>query len=63
MRMAERSQDARMMTMQQAAAYCGMGKNSFREWADRIGATKKFNAKMVRFDRVVIDRALDEMSS
>lgn len=63
MNMAERSGDARMMTVQQASAYCGMGKNTFRKWADQIGATRKFGTKMLRYDRAVIDRVLDEMSS
>ena len=61
MRMAERDSTARMLTCEQAAAYTGMGKTLFRVWADKIGCTRRFSERVVRFDRVAIDKALDEM--
>ena len=54
--------DARLLTLQQACVYTGMGQNNFRKWADTIGATRKFGAA-VRFDKVVIDKALDALNS
>lgn len=61
MKAAERSNDARMMTCEQAAAYTGMGRTTFRVWADKIGATRRFGERLIRFDRIVIDKALDSM--
>ena len=54
------SGNQRLLTAEDLCAYLGRGKNSARRWADEIGATRKFG-KAVRFDRVVIDRTLDEM--
>lgn len=61
-RMKERDFSAkqRLLTSEDLCAYLGRGKNSARAWADEIGATRKFG-KSVRFDRVVIDAALDAM--
>lgn len=55
------SEDVRMMTIEQGCAYTGMGKNSFRRWAHEIGATRVFSARMTRYDKKIIDAALDKM--
>ena len=52
----------RMLTTQQACAYTGRGQNTARKWLDEIGATRHFG-KSVRFDRVVIDKALDSLEA
>lgn len=57
----EYSGGKRMLTTNDACAYIGRGKNSARAWLDEIGATRKFG-KAVRFDKVIIDRALDTLS-
>lgn len=54
--------DIRLLTPDQAQEYTGMGRTAFRKWADSIGATRKFGSS-VRFDKTVIDRALDQMTA
>ena len=54
-------ENTRMLAADQAEQYVGMGRTSFRAWADKIGATRKFGRR-VMFDKVVIDRALDAMA-
>ena len=51
----------RMMIERDAAEYVGMGRTSFRAWAKEIGAKRNFG-KSVRYDRKVIDSALDAMT-
>ena len=57
-----RSDEARMFTAQQGAAYTGMGRTSFMKWAKEIGARRTFGPRMTRYDRTVIDAALDALS-
>lgn len=52
----------RMLNWQQAAQYTGMGLNACRAWCDEIGATRKFSDRCVRFDKNIIDAALDKLS-
>ena len=54
--------DVRMFTIEEAAAYSGRGRTAFRAWADQIGATRRFG-KSVRYDKRVIDAALDAMTA
>ena len=54
-------ENTRLLSADQAGQYVGMGRNTFRKWADQIGATRKFGSR-VMFDKVVIDRALDMMT-
>lgn len=49
----------RMLNRQQAAHYTGMGLNACRAWCDEIGATVRFSERVIRFDKQVIDAALD----
>ena len=55
-------EETRMLHADQAQRYTGMGRTAFRKWADEIGATRKFGGS-VRFDKVVIDKALDAMTA
>ena len=50
----------RLFTIDQACSYTGRGRTAFRLWAEEIGAVRHFG-KAVRFDRLVIDQALDAM--
>ena len=52
--------DVRLLTPDQAQAYVGMGRTMCRKWCDEIGATRRFGSN-IRFDKVVIDKALDEL--
>ena len=52
----------RMMTRAAGATYTGMGLTNFTRWARGIGAERHFGSS-VRFDRVVIDAALDAMTA
>lgn len=53
----------RMLTIEQACTYTGRGRTSCRAWCDSIGATRHFSRKLVRYDKDVIDRVLDEMNA
>lgn len=55
------SNGVRMMNLQQACEYTGMGVTFLRKWAGEIGATRVFSARMTRYDKTVIDAALDKM--
>ena len=48
----------RLFSAEEGQEYCSLGRLKFREFADRIGATKKFGTRVL-FDRAIIDRALD----
>ena len=51
----------RMVPIPQGAAYCGMGRTTFRKWAIEIGALKFFGPKMLRVDLDIVDKALDAL--
>lgn len=53
--------DVRMMTIEQGCDYTGMGKTFFRKWASDIGARVEITKRMTRYDKAVIDTALDKM--
>ena len=55
-------EETRLLHADQAQRYTGMGRTAFRKWAYEIGATRKFGGS-VRFDKVVIDKALDAMTA
>lgn len=54
-------ENARLLTLTQACVVTGMGKNRCRQFCDRIGATRKFSPRMIRYDRNTIERTLDRM--
>jgi len=49
----------RLLSSREAAAYLGLGLTSTRRFCDSIGATRRFGSRVL-FDRLVIDKALDE---
>lgn len=53
-------EDTRMMNLQQGCIYTGMGRTTFTKWCNEIGAVRRFGS-LVRYDKVVIDRALNSM--
>ena len=52
--------DTRMLDLQQGCIYTGMGRTTFTKWCNEIGAVRRFG-NLVRFDKVVIDRAFDAL--
>lgn len=52
----------RMLTLEEACTYTGLGRNSFIKWADLIGSKRKFGARAL-YDKKVIDEALDRLDS
>lgn len=58
----ERMDEKRMLSLDEAALYTGLGRTSCRQWLDQIGAVKKIG-KRVLCDRTVIDRELDKATA
>lgn len=56
--MKEEKEIKRLMTIQEAAGYIGIGTVCARRWFERIGATRRFGRR-VMFDRAVIDAVLN----
>lgn len=54
--------EGRLFDLPTAAAYISLGETRAREWLTKIGAKRKFGAA-VRYDRHVIDKALDDMEA
>lgn len=54
--------EKRMLSIDEACFYTGMGKTVCRKWLNEIGATKKIGKRVI-CDREVIDRALDSMTA
>lgn len=50
----------RMLSADELAKYVGLGRHTARQFAEEIGAVKHYG-KRVLFDRVIIDKALDQM--
>ena len=55
-------ENARLLTLEESCTVLGMGRNRTREWCDKIGATRRLSPRMVRYDKMVINRVLDEMA-
>ncbi len=53
--------DKRLLTITEGTIYTGIGRSSFRKWADEIGATVKFGSRVL-FDKTIIDQKLDKIS-
>ena len=58
-KVAEGMEGKRMLGIDEAAKYLGLGKVVTRTWMDEIGATRKFGRRVL-FDKQIIDRALDQ---
>ena len=54
--------EKRMLSIEEACFYTGMGRTACRVWLDKIGATKKIGRRVI-CDREVIDRELDTMTA
>ena len=50
--------EKRLLSAQEGAEYTSMGVNSFKMWAAKIGAVKRYG-RMVRYDRLIIDAGID----
>lgn len=50
----------RLFNGEQGSKYACMGLTSFKKWAEEIGAVIRIG-RSVRYDRLVIDQALDAM--
>lgn len=53
--------EKRMLSIEEAAFYSGMGKTKCRAWLQEIGAVRKYGSRVL-CDRKVIDLALDTMA-
>ncbi len=53
--------DKRLLNISELTQYCGIGRNTARDWGKAIGAERRFG-KRVLYDRVIIDRALDQQA-
>lgn len=53
--------EKRLLSWGEGTAYTGLGRTTFRSWADEIGATRKYGTRVL-FDRKVIDEAIDQMT-
>lgn len=51
----------RLLTAQEGADYVGLGIQTFKRWADEIGATKHIGERAVRYDVEVIDDAIKNL--
>lgn len=54
---------SRLMTIEQTCQYLNRGKTRTRQFCDSINATIKMGERCVRFDRTIIDKALDELTT
>lgn len=54
--------NSRLLSAAEASAYCSLGRNGMRAWAEQIGAIRKIGSRVL-FDKTVIDKALDEMTA
>lgn len=63
MRVRERSgglSEKRLLDAAEVAEYTGLGRNTARKFAEEAGALKRYG-KRVLFDRIVLDKAIDQM--
>lgn len=52
----------RLLTEKEATAYVGQGTTKGRIWLKEIGSRRNFGRRVL-YDKVVIDRKLDEMAA
>ena len=53
---------SRLMTLEQTCKYLNRGRTRTRAFCDEIGATVILGKRCVRYDRLVIDAYLDNLS-
>ncbi|MBQ3392857.1 MAG: hypothetical protein IJG52_05555 [Lachnospiraceae bacterium] len=54
--------EKRLLTIDEVCSYTSMGRSFCREWLKEHNAVRKISGKMVRYDRKIIDQALDAMA-
>lgn len=54
--------EKRLFVAPEGAEYTGFGLSFFRKWAAQIGAEKRYG-RMVRYDRLIIDAAIDKANA
>lgn len=59
-RNASDTQNIRLLSADEGAAYMGIGKTAFRAYAVKIGAVRRFGRRVL-YDKRVLDSAIDEM--
>lgn len=52
--------EKRMLSALEMANYVGLGRNKAREFAESVGAMRKYGGRVL-FDRKALDKALDDM--
>ena len=50
--------EKRLITIGEGSTYTGLGRTTFRKWAEQIGALRRFGSRVL-FDKTIIDRELD----
>ena len=54
------TQNVRLMSVEEAATYMGLGRTAFREYAVKIGADRHIGRRVL-YDKHVLDKAIDDM--
>lgn len=49
------------LTIEQACEYLNMGRAFCMKWCEEIGALRRFTARQVRVDKVVLDRTIEKL--
>lgn len=57
---ASKFDEIRLMSLSEAQIYCGLGRNTTREWCESIGAVIHVGSRIL-YDRKRIDEAIDGM--
>ena len=51
--------EPRWLTLKQVMSLTGMGESSARTFCNRIGARRKLSERVIRYDREVIEKAIN----
>ena len=55
--------EPRMLTIKEVMTLTGFGRQQARTFCDRIGATRKFSERTIRYDRKIIEAELDALGT
>lgn len=53
-------QEKRMLSIEEAQGYTGLGRTSCRAFCEEAGALKKIGGRII-IDRTILDKALDDL--
>ena len=53
--------EKRMLSIEEAQGYTGLGRTSCRAFCEEVGALKKIGGRII-IDRTVLDQALDKLN-